>query len=119
MYLRSKRTVVQGMEKTALTDFCWNSLPHSHLELFWQNAATPGKWPGVIQPSAISQDFGDTWRELSSVVAHADDGIGLDLVGMLDHAVKRSPASRFTDLGIRFDIAAHDLFEPAEKPLGD
>src|SRR5262245_1683901 len=66
---------------------------------------------------AVGEDFGDVGGEFGRVIAHADDGVGVAFEGVLDHSLEGLIAGGFADLGIRFDIAADDLLQPAEKAL--
>src|SRR5438552_3132444 len=48
----------------------------------------------------VGQDFGHAGRDLVCIVAHADNRVGADLGGMLNHQVVRVRAGSFAKLGV-------------------
>src|SRR5262249_4285758 len=68
---------------------------------------------------AVREDFGAAGCELGRVVAEGNHGVGPALLGMPHHPIVRLAACRFTDLGVRLNVATDDLLEGAEQVLAD
>src|SRR5262249_55431145 len=66
----------------------------------------------------VTEDFGRVLPHFRGVVADADDGVRPALPGVFDHLVEGLLSGLLAHLGESADLAADDLLEAAEEPLG-
>src|SRR5579859_5848494 len=59
----------------------------------------------------VRQNFGDALHDLGGVIADANDGIGAELSGMLQHQIQRFLARPFAEIGEQRDIAADQCLQ--------
>ena len=67
----------------------------------------------------VGQNFGHTGCDLVCIVAHADDRVGAELGGMLNHQLVRVCAGSFTQLRVQRDIAAEQRLQPGADVADD
>src|SRR5579859_4237159 len=68
---------------------------------------------------AVGEHLGHALRELGGVVAHADDGVRADLLGVLDHGDVRIVPGGLADLGVLGDVATREGLEAADDAGAD
>jgi hypothetical protein len=70
---------------------------------------------------AVAKHFGgrDFVAYVRGIVTQPDNGVGPDLLGMLDHQFVSLLPGLFAHLGECADVPAYDALQPAEKALGD
>src|SRR5687768_12254080 len=65
----------------------------------------------------VGQHFRRSLGELGGVVTHGDDGVSVEILGVQEHAFERLAPGLLTCFRVRFNVAADDALEPAQKPL--
>src|SRR3989442_15666470 len=72
-----------------------------------------------LNSSAIGQHFSRALGKFGRIISDPDYRVRAQLTGMHNHPIKGFLACLFTNSGVGFDVAAHELLKPAHEALSD